>query len=119
MPTTKKATTKKSGAIAPKVSTPKKATTKKPKRVLAQASGPQCFWVTDGSIIANLAELRDLLGAITNEVFKHHVTKEKNDFADWVEFVLGDRELAQALRKIREPKSARIAVVTRLRIYDL
>ncbi|HEU4677525.1 MAG TPA: hypothetical protein VFS75_02295, partial [Candidatus Paceibacterota bacterium] len=79
---------------------------KKAKRVLARAEGAQCFWVTNGAIISTLVDLSNLLGEMETSVYRYHVTKDKNDFADWVEFVLGDRELALALRKAKQPKSA-------------
>ncbi len=111
MPTIKKIALGKKSAV--------KKGVKKPKRVLAQAYGEQCFWTKDGSIISNLVELRDLMARMANDVFTYHVTKEKNDFADWVQHVLGDGELANALRGAKKPKSAQTVIVRRLKIYDL
>lgn len=91
----------------------------KAKRVLVCAQGEQCFWTTDGKIVANLVELRDTLTKMGDAVFSHHVTKDKNDFADWVEFVLGDAELAVKLRGAKKATSARTVVVSRLKIYDI
>ena len=68
------------------------------KHPLAHAVGEQCFWTTDGRVISNLIELQQALGDMADEVFVHHVTKEKNDFADWIENVLGDVELAKNFR---------------------
>lgn len=92
---------------------------KKAKRVLVQAQGEQCFWTNNGAIISTLIDLSNLLSSIHGDVYEYHVRKEKNDFADWVEFVLGDRELASGLRKARTPKSAHTCVVRRLKIYDI
>jgi hypothetical protein len=92
---------------------------KKPKRVIAQAYGGQCFWTNDGSIISNLIEFRDILDRISKDVYTYHVTKDKNDFADWIEHVLGDSELATSLRGVKTPKSAKAIVVRRLKIYDV
>lgn len=120
MPTTKKAAAPQKAATgAPKKTRVKATGEKRPKRILAQASGPQCFWVTDGSIISNLVELRDMFDSISLDTFKYHVTQEKNDFADWIEYVLGDKELADELRGVTRPKSARTIIVGRLRIYDI
>jgi len=52
-----------------------------------------------------------------DEIFAHHVSKEKNDFADWIEYVLIDTELATKVRKSKKPNTARKVVISRLRIY--
>ncbi len=111
--------TKKTGGTKAAKATPKKGTKGKGKRVLATAKGEQCFWTTDGSILANLVELRDALKTMSADVFAHHVNKQKNDFADWIEHVLGDRELAVEFRKSKKSNTARTVVVSRLRIYDI
>lgn len=116
MPTKK--TTKTDTKTTKSVAKPqaKKASTKG-KRELACAPGEQCFWVTDGRVLTNLVELRDALASMTDDVFMYHVTKERNDFADWIEYVLQDAELASTFRKSKKPNTAREAVVSRLRIY--
>jgi hypothetical protein len=114
-------TTKKGVKTATKktVATSKKRSTKSPKRVLARAEGAQCFWVNDGAILADLAEFSNALEKMSADTFAYHVSGSRNDFADWVEFVLGDTELALALRGVMKPKSARSVVVRRLKIYGL
>ena len=115
-----KTVTKKVGkAVGKKASKEKRRGTKNPKRVLARAEGAQCFWVNDGAILADLVEFSHALGEMSPETFAYHVTESRNDFADWVQFVLGDTELALALRDIRKPKTARTVVVRRLKIYEL
>ena len=92
---------------------------KKAKRVLVCANGEQCFWTKDGKIIANLVELSDTLEHMADEVFEHHVNKSKNDFADWIQYVLGDVELAKKIKAFKKPKTARGAVVAHLKMYDI
>lgn len=100
-----------------------KATTKKTggkeKHALVCAPGEQCFWLTDGRVLANLVELRDALASMSDDVFTYHVTKERNDFADWIDQVLLDPELASAFRKSKKANTARDVVVSRLRIYSI
>lgn len=96
-----------------------KRSAKSPKRVLARAEGPQCFWVNDGEVLADLLELKHALALMSGETFSYHVNGTRNDFADWIEFVLGDTELALALRGAKKPKQAHTIVVRRLSIYDL
>lgn len=113
-------TTKKVGAkTSTKKVAPRKHAGKNAKRVLARAEGPQCFWVNDGQILADLVEFRNALEAMSSETFSYHVKDTRNDFADWIEYVLGDTELAGLLRGVKKPKQARTVVVRRLKIYGV
>ena len=124
--TTKKVsrkTAKKRSVKTTRRSTAKKAATKKKKynkvRALVCAQGEKCFWTTDGTVLENLEQLEMAFGSMDEEVFLHHVTKEKNDFADWVEIVLQDAACAADLRRSRKPSSARTVVRRHLRLYKL
>jgi hypothetical protein len=55
------------------------------------------FWLADGREINNLTELYRELIEMSGELFDHHVTNEKNDFAQWVNDVLHDTILARKL----------------------
>lgn len=110
---TKKAVPKKAG----KKVTNKKA--EKKMKMLVCAPDDKCFWTTDGKILKNLAELQMAFGTMGDEVFLHHVTKEKNDFADWVEHVLEDARLAADLRKSKKPAKAQVIVSKHLRTYNV
>lgn len=109
--TTKKAakkTTKKSSKKAPEKM-----------RALVCADGESCFWTTDGEVLENLEQLETAFGSMEDEVFLHHVTKEKNDFAQWVEDVLQDAACAADLRRSKKPGSARTVVKRHLRLYNV
>ncbi len=56
---------------------------------------------SNGVSVTSLQELLDVMPNITGPTFKHHVTKEKNDIADWVEKVMGDTALASRLREAK------------------
>jgi hypothetical protein len=96
-----------------------KRRTKASKRILARAEGSQCFWVNDGQVIADLVELANVLSLMEPHTFTHHVDGNRNDFADWIEFVLGDTELAHSLRGVMKASQTRTLVVKRLKIYDI
>ncbi len=57
------------------------------------------FYLQDGKMIKNLSELKASLVKMADSTFDHHVNGHKNDFSDWVEHVLEDKELAKMLRK--------------------
>lgn len=113
---TKKAAPKK---VAKKVA-PKKAAAKKPsaKKTLVYADNTHSFWVTDGQILNSLVALHDALKAMDKAVYAHHVSKDKHDFADWVDAVLCDGECAEALRKAKTPTTARAVVTKYLKVYN-
>ena len=117
--TTKKAAPKKS--VAAKKTTAKKTSKKATPtlRSLVYASNHQSFWVSNGLIQNSLVALSEALKQMEKEVFQHHVSKDKNDFADWVYDVLGDSSCATDLRKAKTLPSARSVVVKHLKFYKL
>jgi len=60
----------------------------------------QRFHFHDGSSAANLLELKRKIETVSYDEFYRHVNGEKNDFASWVEHVLGRKLLAQRLRAV-------------------
>ena len=96
-----------------------KKSTKSKTKLLVCAADKECFWTTDGQVLKNLDELRLAFGTMDDEVYLHHVTKEKNDFADWVDQILNDDVCASALRKSKKPTSAKTVVIRHLRSYRI
>ena len=88
-------------------------------KALVCAYDGECFWSRDGQILSNLSDLSFAIGSMDDEVFLHHVTQEKNDFADWVEHVLQDQECAQALRTAQKKTQAKKIVELHLRNYSV
>lgn len=74
------------------------------KKILEDVAPEKCFWVNDGKIIKNLAELPTALSRMSDEAFVYHVNDSKNDFSTWIEEVIGDKTLANSLRKLRDKK---------------
>lgn len=64
------------------------------------------FRCADGRAIKNLDELISALKNMPEETFAHHVTADKNDFSNWVKYVIGDEALAIALSKENSPLQA-------------
>ena len=72
------------------------------------------FYLEDGGIIKNLKDLGMRLDKIANNVFKLHVNREKNDFANWVEHVFKDKQLASLLRSTTDQLKMQVIVLKRL-----
>lgn len=84
---------------------------------LVHAPEDQRFWLQDGRSLGNLHDLRAVLEDMSQETFETYVNKEKNDFANWVEFVLHDAECAKSLRRCSKPLSAKRVVIKFLKNY--
>jgi len=83
-------------------------------RILADVADDKRFFCQDGRVIKNLTELVDCLTDMTEEVFYHHVTSEKNDFSNWIRDVFGDDKLAGEMSGIGTPREAARIVKARL-----
>ncbi|MCK5332406.1 hypothetical protein KAJ41_00915 [Candidatus Parcubacteria bacterium] len=77
---------------------------KKTKNIIS-ASDELCFWSCDGLVLRNLEDLKKSLMRMSKKTFEYHVNREKNDFATWIDNVLGDRVLANKLKKIKTIKT--------------
>lgn len=76
---------------------------------------PSCaFWVNDGRMLHSLSDLSEALKNMSDETFKHHVNKEKNDFSNWVNDIIKDYKLAAELIKSKNKTSAYKKVQARL-----
>jgi hypothetical protein len=60
------------------------------------------FVLLGGKRIKNIAELGKELKQISSEVFAHHVTREKNDFASWIDACVKDTKLGTLVRMTKE-----------------
>ena len=56
------------------------------------------FVLCDGKIVKNYIELTKQLETMKDDVFYYHVTGEKNDFANWINDVFKEEQLANDLR---------------------
>ncbi|PIN69375.1 hypothetical protein COV93_05790 [Candidatus Woesearchaeota archaeon CG11_big_fil_rev_8_21_14_0_20_43_8] len=57
------------------------------------------FMTKDGRTIKNLKELALVMEHLAQDVFEHHVSENKNDFASWIKDVIKDENLAGELMK--------------------
>ena len=122
----KKSAAKKAAKKVAKKKTAKKTVTKKVVKKKAKQSvskslvcapDGECFWTNDGQVLRDLRELEAALQVMSDDLFAYHAHKDRNDFADWVELVLRDRECAEALRRTRKPRGAKTVVVRHLKLY--
>ncbi len=81
-------------------------------RLLSNAPIDKVFWVCDGRILKNMQELLNALNTMDDETFAYHVSKERNDFANWLKDVFGARKLAAKMRKTKKREKAAVLIKT-------
>jgi hypothetical protein len=84
----------------PPLGVPKQAkiiSIKEAKMLFGDLPSTHRFWLKSGKPLKNLHELREELKMLGDVLFRHHVTAEKNDFANWVRDCLKNKELAKEL----------------------
>ena len=91
--------------------------TPREKRRMVTASGDECFWLCDGRILADLKDLSGALRELEDEVFGHHVTSDRHDFANWVADVLCDGDCAARLRQTTNRRDAYSVIIETLSTY--
>jgi hypothetical protein len=89
---------------ARKKKTSKKKNTPKKGINIKNAPPEHYFVFMDGSTVKNLKELADALEFITDEVFCHHVSQDKNDFCTWIADIFGEPELAEEVKKAEDKR---------------
>jgi len=62
----------------------------------------KCFYFTSGRKAYSIEELSQVLKDMGDAEFRHHVNNERNDFANWVEDVFKESELAHNMREVSE-----------------
>lgn len=80
------------------------------KKILENAPVEHYFILCNGQPVKNVKELADVLEEIRDEVFGHHVTSDRNDFATWIHDVFKDIELAKELAGVKDKTQTRIVL---------
>lgn len=60
------------------------------------------FYLANNEVIKNLDELYMKVSKATDDVFKHHVSENKNDFINWIKDVVKDKDLIKKLQGINQ-----------------
>jgi len=84
---------------------PKKLNAEQAKSFLRQIDQEKGFWVNNGAVLTTLEEFSKELKSMESEKFSYHVNTEKNDFANWINDIIGDQVLAKNISKIKTQKT--------------
>ena len=74
-------------------------------KFIDNAKPEEFFILKNKKALKSLHELADSLTSMDDETFKHHVTKEKNDFANWIKDVFKNERLAILVSKLKTRES--------------
>lgn len=85
------------------------------RKYLADVDPKESFFMEDGRVIRNLHELVDILEHINPKSFSYHVNSHKNDFSNWVQYVVGDIELAFEMTKTKDRQKMEDIVSARIK----
>ena len=64
----------------------------------------QYFYLKNGNMIKDIEELAKVMDQLEDEIFYHHVSDERNDFANWIHHVFEEAELAKQLLESKRDK---------------
>jgi len=93
----------------------KKEHTEKKKEVKKAGIPPEKYFVLrSGATIKDLKELALMLDRIDDSDFTFHVNDSKNDFACWIDDVFGRKDIADAIRPIKDKKESQIVLLKQL-----
>lgn len=59
----------------------------------------KAFYLKDGKVFSTLEKFSKELQTMTQDVFKHHVNKDKHDFKEWMKHSLKEEDLAKKVEK--------------------
>ena len=82
-----------------------------PKRIIKPEN---YFFLCDGRAIKDLAELAEFLETMNDGVFSYHANDVKNDFSSWIKDIFENKELADEIYMVRDPKQIKIIILKNL-----
>lgn len=71
------------------------------RRILGKTSPTDGFWLCTNENLRSLNELSESLEKADNDVFRYHVTRDRNDFEVWIREILKDKELAREIARVK------------------
>lgn len=78
-----------------------KKSSEEAKRILGRVPEGVSFWLCTNKKLFSLRELSSELDEISDETFRYHVNRDKNDFENWIRDIIQDRELAREISRIK------------------
>lgn len=81
-------------------------------KITLRATQPEFYFnALDGSEIKSIPHLAHALDSMSDDVFHHHVTADKNDFSSWIKDVFKEKDLANTLSRKNTRLEAQVEVL--------
>lgn len=74
---------------------------KEAKKILAKVPLDVSFWLCTNHYLRGLRELSTALESISDDTFRYHVNRDKNDFEVWIRQIVKDKELSREISRIK------------------
>jgi|SRR3989339_1244354 len=74
---------------------------KEAKKILAKVPLDVSFWLCTNHYLRSLKELSSTLENISDDTFRYHVNRDKNDFEAWIRQIVKDKELSREISRIK------------------
>ena len=71
------------------------------KGILSRVPFNVSFWLCTNESLRSLADVYEALERATDEVFRYHVNRDKNDFEVWIREVIKDKDLAREIARVK------------------
>ena len=71
------------------------------RRILGRVSREEGFWLCTNESLRTLTSIAAVLEKVGDDVFRYHVTRDKNDFETWIRDVVRDKELAREIARVK------------------
>ena len=84
------------------------------RKEFGKAPEEHVFALKDGRKLRTVFELIDALETMPDDVFRHHVTSDRNDFAAWLDAVFDEKVLAGELKAISGRMETQRAILKHL-----
>lgn len=79
----------------------KKITLIRAKNLLKVVPQKESFWLCTNQNLRSLNRLAKALDEVSDDVFRYHVNKYKNDFSTWVRDMISDNDFAREISRIK------------------
>lgn len=79
----------------------KKITLTRAKNLLKVVPQKESFWLCTNQNLRSLNTLAKALDEVSDDVFRYHVNKYKNDFSTWVRDMISDNDFAREISRIK------------------
>ena len=94
----------------------KKIDEKEAKRILGKVPIPKALWLCTSEKLRSLEELTDALKKASNDTFRFHVNRHKNDLESWIKGTLMDKELARDISRVKTKETLIRKILERIEI---